>query len=852
MNPDPHAPPPADADADDGRTFEPTVESTRKTIRRQPRLPGASPSPVDATLPGQRATTPPTRRTTPPSPSGRTTSPPGTAAHAATFNNRYHVAGELGRGGLGLVLDASDERIGRGLAIKVLLRPEGRALTRFVDEARITGQLEHPNIIPVYDLGEDDQQRPFMAMKRVRGHTLSEIIRDLRAARARATLADLRKDRRLEIFLKVCDAIDYAHSRRVIHRDLKPDNVMVGEFGDVLVMDWGIARLLDAPLDDDAPPDRTPLAPDDRSVRRADNAAQLTAEGDVIGTPAFMPPEQANGELAQMGPHSDVFALGAILYHMLTFEPPYRGESVFRVMAMAARAEWVPPRTKAPRAGIPRELDAIVCKALAADPADRYPTVAALRDDIRAFLADEPVSARRDPLAARLGKWMRRHPRVTQASILLVVAGLAISTLLLQLQATQSQAARATELAAAADRERTLKSQLYDLQASKLEAIVEFRQRYEASTRHGLNTHAVVADMTPGQVQGYIEAFNRFFAARQAAHEPVDDMDHVLHALLLDAGLGDRAAALVELDSVIGHSTEPHVLIRAYYNRGLVRSSQGDYRASLDDMAEVLKLDPQHAAAHCDRGTAFQRLGRLDDALAEFNAALAIAPDHTFSLVNRGIVYWHLGRFGDAVADYNAALAYDPQFHFARIQRSRAHLAQDRFDDALRDIDYVLRRSPGNIAAWSERGRVLHVKGELADAEAAFSTVIEIKPDDAVALANRGSVRYSMKQHEPALADLDAAIRLRPELGFAWYMRGNVHADMNRHADAVDDYTHALAIDDGYWEARANRGNSHQALGHRDQALADLRAAYPKATASKREVMARRIRALGGEVPGPE
>ncbi|MSR42717.1 MAG: FHA domain-containing protein, partial [Pedosphaera sp.] len=262
-----------------------------------------------------------TRPVTPP------TAPAGTGEHstaspAPNTSDRYEQGQSIKKGGMGEVLFAHDRHIQRAVALKVLL-PEVAASPdnsrRFVQEALVLGQLEHPNIVPIYDLGTDPHGRTFYAMKYVRGTTLKEVLDGLKKGDtrlvARYPLAQL-----LIIFQKICDAVAYAHSRRTIHRDLKPANIMIGEYGEVLVMDWGLAKILSAP---DTETTRPPHTDDAASAADLD----ATRHGTVMGTPNFMAPEQAEGRTGEMDERTDLYALGAILYTTLTLRPPIVGTS---------------------------------------------------------------------------------------------------------------------------------------------------------------------------------------------------------------------------------------------------------------------------------------------------------------------------------------------------------------------------------------------------------------------------------------------------------------------------------------------------------------------------------------------
>ncbi len=351
---------------------------------------------------------------------GAPRAPVADAASFRGFGDRYAVAGEISRGGMGIILDARDAKIRRELAIKVLL--SGREATeeeiaRFIEEAQIQGQLEHPNICPVHELNVDAEGRHYFTMKKVRGRSLAQILREERS-RKPAAVPDASRFRLLEIFRKVCDAVAFAHAHGVVHRDLKPDNVMVGEFGEVMVMDWGIAKILGrreapgsvegpvapSPVEGPGSPAASPVVSD-----RAGAEALLSLPGTIHGTPSYMSPEQARGEVDRVDERSDIYALGGILYAMLTLEDPVRGDTVAHILEKVTRRQLVPPSRRAPARRIPPDLEAAVLKAMAARPEDRYANVAALQADVTAFLEGRTLAAASyGPLEVAV-KWIRRN-----------------------------------------------------------------------------------------------------------------------------------------------------------------------------------------------------------------------------------------------------------------------------------------------------------------------------------------------------------------------------------------------------------------------------------------------------------
>jgi tetratricopeptide (TPR) repeat protein/tRNA A-37 threonylcarbamoyl transferase component Bud32 len=348
--------------------------------------------------------------------------------------DRYALTRLHAKGGIGQVWLAHDSDLGRDVALKEL-RSEQAAnpaiWARFVEEAKITGQLEHPGIVPVYELARRSaDQKPFYTMRFVKGRTLSAAVKEYHANRqaGRARRLDLRE--LLGAFVDVCNAVAYAHSRGVLHRDLKGQNIALGKYGEVMVLDWGLAKASgEKGKDSVARAELTSLLP--VALQKQDSRDQ-TMQGQVLGTPGYMPPEQAEGHLAHVDERSDIYGLGAILYEILTGRPPFEGADTQEVIQKVLNER--PPWPGALVPGTPRALEAVCLKALAKKPAERYASVSELAQEVQHFLADEPVMAYREPLPARALRWGRRHQTLAaSAAVLLLaaVAALTVGTLLL-------------------------------------------------------------------------------------------------------------------------------------------------------------------------------------------------------------------------------------------------------------------------------------------------------------------------------------------------------------------------------------------------------------------------------------
>ena len=313
---------------------------------------------------------------------------------------RYRIEKRIAVGGMATVFLAYDEALNRNVALKILTLPDSGTdlASRMLREAKIVAQLEHPGIVPIHDVGTVPDGRVFYTMKLVQGQTLDQQV-----------ASHINFNDRLRIFLRICDAVAFAHSRGVLHRDLKPSNIMIGAFGEALVMDWGLAANMREKRQSDSPaPKSSSKSPD-----------PITQDGAVVGTPGYLSPEQASGVTDKIDHHSDIYGLGAVLYFILTGRPPIPDQAVAVAIERAIRGDFEPPRSL--NSDIPRRLEAVCLKALALKPEDRYSSVNALSEDIGLYLDGEPVSARVERPWEKLARWINKYQFIVIIALVYII-----------------------------------------------------------------------------------------------------------------------------------------------------------------------------------------------------------------------------------------------------------------------------------------------------------------------------------------------------------------------------------------------------------------------------------------------
>ncbi len=603
---------------------------------------------------------------------------------SSSTGTRFRILRPHAKGGLGAVSVAYDDELNREVALKEIqeqFADNDNSRSRFLLEAEITGGLEHPGIVPVYGLGQYADGRPFYAMRFVRGDSLKE------AADRFHNAENLNEsDRTLELrkllgrFVDVCNAVAYAHSRGVLHRDLKPGNIMLGKYGETLVVDWGLAKVKGRDEDARVEGEAT-LKP------RSGSSIAPTQMGSAIGTPAYMPPEQAAGKLGELGPASDVYSLGATLYYLLTGQPLFKGDDLGAVLRNVQAGNFAPPRSV--KHDIPKSLESICLRALATEPKERFGSPQSLADDVERFLADEPVAAHAEPIAVRTRRWMRKHPRTVAALSATLMVGLTSAIIIAavvwgknrelaktntDLDLANAQITRKnTDLVAANLAEREAKEEV-DARRQESEAVLKFVE------------DRVLAAARPEDQAGGLGIDATIRAAVDAAEPLVDDsfagqplveasIRHTLGNTYLY--LGEYRCALHQHErgrdlrqSRLGpHHADTllslHRLGDARLEAGDSEEALGLLEKTLTTMTEVLgPSDPMTLGCMNSLALAYQSTGQLDKALEKLEETLELRkvvlgrehPHTITSMNNLALAYTSVGQIEKSTPIHAEAL----------------------------------------------------------------------------------------------------------------------------------------------------------------------------------------------------
>jgi len=698
---------------------------------------------------------------------------------------RYRILRHHASGGLGDVFVARDAELNRQVALKEIKpgKDHPHSRSRFLLEAEITGGLEHPGIVPVYGLGHYADGRPYYAMRFIKGDNLAEAIKRFHATQP-VDFNSLDFRRLLQRFIDVCQAVAYAHSRGVLHRDLKPGNIMLGKYGETLVVDWGLAKT-QATADHPHLADEPPLTPNTGS-------GEPTVAGSALGTPLYMSPEQAEGRLDMLGPASDVYSLGATLYHLLTGQAPNAGHDPLELLARCATGDIPPPRSVA--AEVPQPLEAVCQRAMALEPNDRYVSAQALADDIENYLADEPIGAFAEPLIARLKRWVRNHPGPMTglaAALIVGVAGLASGLYFVNAEKARTESARQY-----ADRQHQIAKQNYEASKARsddMAAILKFVQDHVfAAPRPGKQAGGIGHNVTMADVvRSALPKLDLQFAGKP----------------FVDASLRQSLARTL---AYLGEAKDAH----AHFKRvvALLTEAKGP-----DDADTLTSMN--------DLANSCQALGQYAEALVLHQETLRmqtakLGSDHPStlrSMNNLAIDYHALGRHREALALREETLRLqmtklgpdDPDTLASMGNLANSYLALGRHNEALALYEQTLKHQKAKLGP------------DHADTLGTMSNI-------AVSLSNLG-------RHDEALSQREVTLKLRkanlglehPDTLRSMYSLADSYAACSRHSEAIALYEESLELQkaklgadhtDTLW-CMNNLAYSYEALDRHQQAL---------------------------------
>ncbi|MGC8642706.1 MAG: tetratricopeptide repeat protein, partial [Isosphaeraceae bacterium] len=552
-------------------------------------------------------------------------------------SSRYRVIRPFARGGLGEVFLAYDTELDRLIALKEVRRdiaPSPTRQARFLLEARVTGRLEHPGIVPVYGLGTHGDGRAYYAMRFIKGETLRAALGRWHAEPA-AEFAGLAFRLLLGWFVTACKTMAYAHSQGVLHRDLKPTNIMLGEFGETLVVDWGLAKTLAA-----ANTTECSGGSEERGFPPGNEA--ITSAGQTLGSPGFMSPEQAAGNSDKLGPASDIYSLGATLYVMLTDRTPFEGETDL-VLHRVRWGEFPPPREVKPQ--VPRPLEAICLKAMALRPEDRYQSALDLAGDIECWLADRPVSAHREPWTGKTRRWIRRH----QTAVSSLVAALVVGFLALGLAVPLLSYAWRGEFLARQEESMQRTHAVRNLIASEKQ-----KARALASERKATEER----DRAEKALAFLVQAFR--------LPDPTLDGRSLKASDLLE-----RAAKDIEptfADAPLMKATLLQAIGETFSGLGLPRESLSALERASAIRREALGPDHPGTLVSLSRlAAALEDAGRIDQAIPLYESVLArqkkrLGADHHDTLETTNdlaVAYWESGQASRAIPLYQTVLEFE-------------------------------------------------------------------------------------------------------------------------------------------------------------------------------------------------
>ncbi|MCC7424035.1 MAG: tetratricopeptide repeat protein [Planctomycetaceae bacterium] len=845
--------------------------------------------------------------------------PPASLANASAADQNYDLIEDFARGGMGKIWRALDRRIKREVAFKELLPNALRnqvVVERFLKEAQVTGQLEHPGIVPIYDMGLQKNGTPYYSMKLVRGSTFKKSIEACHALPKESGARRLAFIKVLQQFINICYTMGYAHERFVLHRDLKPLNIMVGDFGETLVLDWGLARLMNAPddtpladsfVDEDADPsfagtidDAATNGQPAAAVRPGTSAAGGTTQGgfatragatqtgttqgsgthsgtqgggtrrptvstdyesagnrtlmgSVMGTPAYMPPEQALGRLDELDARSDIYSLGAILYEILTNTSPIAKDKLPAMLKAVIESKITPPLQI--DATIPKPLAAIAMKALAKEKNDRYASAMTLAREVEAYLADEPVMAYPEPLLARAGRWVRRHQKFVGSTIAVFVASVLFGALWWRIESKRVKGieteARGRITAAQTALERndfTEADRLYREAAGSVASeptLAGLQEEVQSGIENVARMQELERDARLARVRDEV----RSELASADSARTRNDLNEALRLLTEARGKLTREPALQELLKEVQARIETvSAMVAQAEARDAAQSRFKEFLAEADRarfygsffLNGSLEEQRKEARKHGMAALAMYGLDAPDATLKRpeylSDTQFAAIRDNAFEvlliLADAEITLADRDDEEKRTAAADAALGWTSRARklgvIARILPVRESLAYEMKGDtenaekAAKAAEAVV---PTTALDFYLLGQEERFANEYDEAISLYQQALQVDPQYFWALENLGLCHLQSKRPEAALASYTAAVAARPDEPICYLTRAIAYADLTQFDAALADLKRASDLNAPEYDLRLNRGGVLFGARRYVEAIADFEAA---------------------------
>ncbi|MDF1665181.1 MAG: serine/threonine-protein kinase, partial [Planctomycetota bacterium] len=728
------------------------------------------------------------------------------------------IRGEkLGEGGMGAVYRVKDRRLGREAALKILsdADPDSAMIQRFMREAKITARLDHPRVPPIYDAGMGEEGH-FLLMRLIAGQTMKQLILELHSKEGPLRRSDFRP--LLEALHKVSETVAYAHNRDILHRDLKPENIMIGAFGEVMVMDWGLAR----DLSEDSGHDslfRSQVAKLSSDEYGTDKA--VTQAGSIIGTPGYMSPEQAEG--SEVNELTDVFALGAILTDILTGQAPIEGKTLLKKVMNTLNGVWTLPSDRVKTT--PKELNDLARAALTLAPTERIPCADDFAQELHAYLTGEELKVHHYGPIERSQRWIRKNPGYVLALSLatLFIAAGAIFTVQLQ----RSENARLDALRISAENRKQL--------------LEEETARWSAEQRAKRKSwQAAQAELQASEARKVIKYFTkaRDSARRRAPVEEIsklvnaalDASQHSFPALLTAAEIYRDGQLIPQAKKILTQASETfspaYEALFLLHNIELQEKKSRKAFQSTPALAKLIKRAAErnevNQFVHFARGSKLADAKKYKEAIEAYTLVEQFSTGMPELYLFRGNAKLELGQLRAAIEDYSKAINLNPQLSLPWNNRGFAYVLLEQPKTSLPDFNKAIALDGSSSNYYFNRGLSYSALNNHEAALDNFQRALELDKTETVIHANIGLQYTKLFRYKEALAILNAGLKITPKFSRLFQLRASIYFLQNKSEDAIKDLTLALETTDHLVQVLVHRGRAWCDLKEWDKAFADF------------------------------